>query len=88
MTLHYIAGLALVLATATTALASEKCTVPKAEWQPEAALRQKLEAQNWKIKNIKIDGGCYEVYGTDDKGERVEIYFNPKTLEAVNGSEG
>jgi hypothetical protein len=33
------------------------------------------------VRRIKIDGQCFEVYGTDDKGKRVEAYFNPKTLE-------
>ena len=32
---------------------------------------------------IKENGGCYEVYTVDDKGERVEAYFHPLTLESV-----
>ncbi|HMN37698.1 MAG TPA: PepSY domain-containing protein [Hyphomicrobium sp.] len=72
----------------TAAVAKPSCNVDKAEWQSEQALRDKLAAQKWTIKKIKIDNGCYEVYGTDDKGQRVEIYFNPKSLEAVPGQEG
>jgi hypothetical protein len=77
----------LLLASAFTmiasgaALASESCSVPKAEWQPEQALRQKLENEGWKIKRIEIDDGCYEVYAIDGKGQRAETYFNPKTLD-------
>jgi hypothetical protein len=78
----------ITVAGATAALAEPSCNVAKAEWQPEQALREKLAAQKWTIKKIKIDNGCYEVYGTDDKGKRVEIYFNPKSLEAVPGQEG
>jgi hypothetical protein len=73
---------------ATAALAEPSCNVPKAEWQTEQLLRDKLSGQKWTIKKIKINNGCYEVYGTDDKGKRVEIYFNPKSLEAVPGQEG
>lgn len=71
------------------AFASDACSVPKADWQPEQALRQKLEGAGWKIKKIKIDDGCYEVYGTDEKGQRAETYFDPKSLAPVNtGNDG
>jgi hypothetical protein len=74
---------ALGVMTATAAFASERCSVPKAEWQPEQALRQKLEGAGWKINRIKTDEGCYEVYGTDANGKRAETYFDPKTLDPV-----
>jgi len=71
---------------ASAALAETNCNVPKAEWQPEQVLRDKLAAQKWTIKNIKTGEGCYEVYGTDDKGKRFEIYYNPKTLQPIEGN--
>ena len=46
----------------------------------------KAENQGWKINRIKIDEGCYEVYGTDGKGQRAETYFNPKTLDPASFS--
>jgi len=76
-----MAGLTLISSGA--AFASEGCTVPKSEWQPEQALRQKLEAEGWKINRIKIDAGCYEVYGFDGEGQRAETYFDPKSFEVV-----
>ena len=75
---------ALAMLASGAAFASESCSVPKAEWQPEQALRQKLETEGWKIDRIKIDNGCYEVYGTDGKGQRAETYFNPKTLDPAS----
>jgi hypothetical protein len=42
-----------------------------------------LKEKGWEVRNVKIDGGCYEVYALDDKGERVEAYFHPVTLERV-----
>lgn len=66
-------------------LAADKCSVPKAEWQPQEVLKERLEKDGWAIRNIKIDKGCYEVYGFDKSGNRVETYFNPKTLEPLNG---
>jgi hypothetical protein len=80
-TLLVATGLTLILTGA--AFAGEGCSVPKTEWQPEQALRQKLEAEGWKINRIKIDAGCYEVYGFDGEGQRAETYFDPKSFEVV-----
>ena len=70
-------------AASSAAFASETCSVPKAEWQPEQALRQKLETAGWKVSSIEIDDGCFEVSGTDANGKQVENYFDPKSLEPV-----
>lgn len=59
------------------------CDVPKTEWKTQMELQRKLTAEGWKIRQVKTDNGCYEVYGFDEKGQRIEIYFNPKTFEKV-----
>ena len=46
-----------------------------------------LKEKGWEVRNVKVDGGCYEVYAIDDKGERVEAYFHPVTLERVKTAE-
>lgn len=76
---------ALLLSTSLIAHASEsRCeAVPQDQWQPISALQAKLEAAGWKIKKTKIDKGCYEVYGTDAQGRRVEVYFDPRSLAPV-----
>jgi hypothetical protein len=56
---------------------------PREKWQPQDKLEKQLVDKGWKVRRIKEDGGCYEVYATDDKGERVEAYFHPLTLESV-----
>lgn len=56
---------------------------PADKWQQQSVLEKKLTAMRWKVSRIKIDGGCYEVYALNEKGERVEAYFHPLTLEAV-----
>jgi hypothetical protein len=53
---------------------------PQETWQPQAKLEQQLKEKGWQIRRIKVDGGCYEVYAINEKGERVEAYFHPKTL--------
>jgi hypothetical protein len=56
---------------------------PQETWQPQSKLEEQLKAKGWQVHRIKIDGGCYEVYALNEKGERVEAYFHPKTLAAV-----
>ena len=55
----------------------------KETWQPQAKLEQMLKDKGWTVRRVKVDGGCYEVYGLDDKGQRVEAYFHPLTLAPV-----
>ena len=52
-------------------------------WQPQEKLTALLKEKGWDVRNVKIDGGCYEVYALDEKRERVEAYFHPVTLERV-----
>ena len=56
---------------------------PADKWQPQVKLEKQLVAKQWQVRRIKVDGGCYEVYGMNEKGERVEAYFHPVTLEPV-----
>lgn len=56
---------------------------PPESWQPKAALEKQLTEKGWKVRSIKTDGGCYEVYALDEKGEKVEAYFHPRTLKSV-----
>jgi hypothetical protein len=56
---------------------------PKETWQSQEKLQEQLTAKGWQVRRIKIDGGCYEVYALNEKGEQVEAYFHPKTLASV-----
>jgi hypothetical protein len=56
---------------------------PKSGWQPSEKLEAKLKAEGWTVRRIKEDGGCYEVYALDNKGQRVEAYFHPVTFAPV-----
>jgi hypothetical protein len=66
------------------AFAKADCTAhPKSEWMKESDARAQLEAQGYKIKKFKVDGNCYEIYGQNKDGKKVEIYFDTKTLAVV-----
>jgi hypothetical protein len=56
---------------------------PQSGWQPQETLQKRLTDQGWQVRRIKVDGGCYEVYAIDNKGQRVEAYFHPVTLANV-----
>jgi len=79
------AALVLLVASAGAfAQHAEKCEpIPPAEWKPQAELERKLTNQGWKISRVKITNGCYEVYGRDEKNQKVETFFHPKTFEVV-----
>lgn len=83
MKLRILTALIGTLTLAGIAHAGEKCDVPAAEWQPREALASKLKAMGWDVRSIKTEDGCYEAYAVDAKGEKIEAYFNPKTLERV-----
>lgn len=56
---------------------------PKSGWQPAEKLEQQLKEKGYVVRRIKEDGGCYEVYALNEKGERGEFYFHPVTLAPV-----
>ena len=79
-----VAVLLIAGAFSTGALAGAKCDKhPKSEWMPEADAKAKIAAQGYNIKKFKVDGNCYEIYGRNKAGKKVEIYYDAKTLEPV-----
>ena len=60
------------------AFAKKDCTDrPKEEWMSEADFKKKVEEKGYKINKFKQPGTCYEIYGLNAEGKKVEIYFNP-----------
>ena len=78
-----ITALTILVGLAAPALASQRCSVPMAEWKPREALVEKLRAEGWTIRRIKTDDGCYKVRAVDAEGRRVKAKFDPATLERV-----
>ncbi len=74
----------LLAAPAAQATGLASCdSGPRERWQPQEKLAAMLKEKGWTVRRIKEDGGCYEVYALDDKGQRVESYFHPLTLAPV-----
>lgn len=83
-------GIAIAANAAFTgaAFASHMCSVPVADWQPRAALEAKLKADGWQVRAITVADGCYEAYAIDARGQKVEVFFNPRSFETVKAQAG
>lgn len=81
----FAAGAAAVIAAApATATGRMTCNAgPQSGWRSQEQLVQTLTSQGWQVRRTKIDGGCYEVYGTTPEGDRVEAYFHPVTFQRL-----
>ena len=78
----------LALAAAGPALAEGKCTSsPKSKWQLKSALEQQLQSDGYKVRQNKVEGGCYDVYATDLEGNRANMAYNAETLEKLDNAE-
>lgn len=67
--------------TSVTALAGPECTKePKSAWKDAKGFEQSLVKSGYKVKKFKTtSGNCYELYGWNPAGKKVEIYFHPVT---------
>lgn len=83
LTIAAALGAGTLMAVPAAATGKMKCDVAKEDMRPMAELSQALEAKGWEVRKAKVDGGCYEVYGTDPEGRRVEAYFDPASFEKL-----
>ena len=69
-----------------TAVAGPVCTKDdnRASWMPAAQMLERATAEVPKLKLFKVtDGNCYEIYGWDAAGKKLEIYYHPVSGEVV-----
>lgn len=77
-----IVSIAVVLPMNASATGLHECeATDRAAWLTKAKLTQMLDAEGWTVRRMKEDGGCWEVYGTNPEGLKVEGYFHPVTGE-------
>lgn len=77
--------LGLILLSGSFAQAGPECTKePKEKWQDQKAFENEQIQKGYKIKKFKVTrGNCYEIYGWNKEGKKVEIYFNPVSGDIV-----
>lgn len=70
---------------AMQAHAAVTCPVyPQAQWGDQAMLKQGLLEEGYTIKEFKAENNCYEMYGKNQQGKTVEIYFDMKTFSIIS----
>ena len=75
----FVTAASLILAS-SFAVAGPSCKVPQEQWMKEGDFKAMMEKQGYQIKTFKVSKGkCYEIYGHDKDGKKVEIYFDPAT---------
>ena len=59
--------------------AGPKCTdVPKDQWMSKEAMKTKAMEMGYSVRLLKeTKGRCYEIYGYNSDGKKVEVYFHP-----------
>ena len=72
-----------IMASPASATGKMTCDAPQKQWKKLTSLEAQLKKQGWQVRKSKVDGGCYEVYGTDPKGNRVEAYFHPVSFKKL-----
>lgn len=89
-TLALASTLALIaFASSAVAEESRNCgNAPQDKWMPKEAFTDKMKSEGIEVRRIKIEGSCYEVYGIDAKGAKIERLFNPETGAVVGDEEG
>ena len=78
---------ALVAGTTMAAAEDEhSCgNAAESQWMSKDALKAKLAADGTEVRQIKVEGGCYEVYAVKKDGTKVEQVVNPVTGEDDEG---
>ena len=69
---------------------NSSCTnVSQDKWMTEDAVKAKAKEAGLDVRKLKLEGTCYEVYGIDAKGNKVEALFDPATgMQVGNEGEG
>lgn len=58
---------------------------PRAGWMSMSEIAAKVEGQGYRVLEIEIDDGAYEIKAVDAKGLRVEADLDPSTGEPIRG---
>jgi len=62
-------------------------TQPASSWRSVDDVTAAAEALGYSIRRVKVEGSCYEANAIDKDGKRLEVNFNPVTLEVVRVKE-
>jgi hypothetical protein len=72
-------GLAPLILLGACSSGTECTTKPQADWLSQDEMKRLITESGYRIKEFKVAGSCYEIYGWDEQNRKVEIYFDPVT---------
>ena len=80
-----IISIITLLFISQTALAGPQCAEEQTDqWLSEDDMKAKVAEMGFTYDKFKISrGNCYEIYGHNEAGEKVEVYFDPISGEIV-----
>lgn len=73
------------VASAQTAGTGDPRNAPRAGWMSMSEIAAKVEAQGYRVLEIEIDDGAYEIKAVDARGSRAEADLDPSTGEPIRG---
>ena len=76
-----LVGAALAIGVAGCSEGPNCTSEPQSSWISEAEMKSRVASLGYEVNEFKISGSCYEIYGWDRDGRKVEVYFDP-----VNGT--
>lgn len=82
-----IAAALVVLAAPAFAADTTCSTSDPSKFQPISKLQDMLKAQGLTVRQVKTEGGCYEVYAVDASGKKINQAYNAETLQQVANAE-
>jgi len=84
MAMRILIALTLLIGSSTAFAATQCTTADKSTWQDPGKFQVQLKDQGYKISKFKVTkGNCYEIYGFDKDGRKIEIYHDPVSGKAV-----
>lgn len=72
------------IALPAAAVAADCGTAPQSEWMSEADISAKGVELGYDVRSVKVEEGCYEIYGIAKDGAKVEVLLNPVSAEVVS----
>lgn len=86
-----VLGLSMLAAAPALALdgwiEGKRLNVPRDQWLSPTEIIDKLTAQGYRVHEIEVDDGAYEVEMSKG-GTKMEVYVHPATAEILVGYDG
>jgi hypothetical protein len=78
-------GMPAAVLAGDDAFESNRLNVPKDKWLSPTEITEKLDQKGYRVTEIEVDDGAYEVEMTDKNGVRIEAHVHPATGELLLG---